>query len=88
MVELELEYLFETGRARAPASVVLRGLSRAVGLVRSAALFGTIIDEAKRLDWTRDPFDRLIVGNAIVDGVELLTADRTILKHAVIARSK
>jgi len=31
--------------------------------------------------WTRDPFDRLIVGLAALAGSALLTKDRTIRKH-------
>jgi acetylornithine deacetylase/succinyl-diaminopimelate desuccinylase-like protein len=31
--------------------------------------------------WTRDPFDRLIVANAMADGATLITADRVILRH-------
>ena len=36
---------------------------------------------AMELSWTRDPFDRLIVANAITDGVRLLTVDENIQKH-------
>jgi PIN domain nuclease of toxin-antitoxin system len=31
--------------------------------------------------WTRDPFDRLIVANAMADGAPLITADETILAN-------
>jgi PIN domain nuclease of toxin-antitoxin system len=31
--------------------------------------------------WTRDPFDRLIVGQAIARGAKLVTKDRLIRRH-------
>jgi PIN domain nuclease of toxin-antitoxin system len=37
------------------------------------------------LPWTRDPFDRLIAAHAIVAGVPLVTADRTILENLPLA---
>ena len=38
-----------------------------------------MVEAARTFAWTRDPFDRLIVANAIADGVKLLTADEIIL---------
>jgi PIN domain nuclease of toxin-antitoxin system len=31
--------------------------------------------------WTRDPFDRLLVGHALARGAPLLTKDRLIRRH-------
>ena len=36
---------------------------------------------AKSLDWTRDPFDRLIVGQARASRLGLITKDRQIRRH-------
>jgi PIN domain nuclease of toxin-antitoxin system len=38
------------------------------------------------LNWTRDPFDRLIVGDAIGANSQLLTKDSTILAHCTLAK--
>ena len=43
----------------------------------SAALF----EAATALPWTRDPFDRLIVGHALMRGWKLATADARIHAH-------
>lgn len=78
MVELELEYLAEVGRLATTPAEVLGGLSPALGLDVSSASFARVVEAAKSLTWTRDPFDRLIAANAITDGAALLTLDRTI----------
>ena len=81
MVQLELQALFEIGRTRDAGAVVLSGLAERVGLRISGESFVNIIHHAASLTWTRDPFDRVIVGNAIAEGVRLLTVDGNIQKH-------
>jgi PIN domain nuclease of toxin-antitoxin system len=44
-----------------------------------------LVEAATKLDWTRDPFDRMISAQAIVAGAPLLTADRTILANLPLA---
>jgi PIN domain nuclease of toxin-antitoxin system len=79
MVELELQYLYETERVTEPASVVMQDLERRIGLEVVDASFQDIVERAMTLSWTRDPFDRLIAAHSALDGVPLLTADETIL---------
>jgi PIN domain nuclease of toxin-antitoxin system len=86
MVELELEYLFEIGRANVRSHVVIDDLSGRLGLGKSRAPFSSIVAHARGLSWTRDPFDRIIVANAMADEATLLTRDRTILDHYAAAR--
>lgn len=81
MVVLELQYLFETGRTTEPAAAVMRRLRTDVGLEASSAPFPAVIAAASGLDWTRDPFDRIIAGQAIADDVPLVTADRHLHEH-------
>jgi PIN domain nuclease of toxin-antitoxin system len=81
MVVLELETLHEAGKLRNHPDQVIGTLERHIGLSRSSAPFVAVVDAARTFGWTRDPFDRLIVANAIADGVRLLTADETILRH-------
>jgi PIN domain nuclease of toxin-antitoxin system len=86
MVELELEYLFEIGRANVRSQLVVDDLAGRIGLGKSGAPFASIILQARDLSWTRDPFDRIIVATAMVDEATLLTRDRTILDHYSGAR--
>jgi PIN domain nuclease of toxin-antitoxin system len=51
------------------------------GPLVSDAAFVRIVEIARGFAWTRDPFDRLIVANAIAGGARLITADATILEH-------
>ena len=81
MAVLELQYLFEIGRTREPARVVVKYLERRIGLEISAAPFCDVIGVAAEFGWTRDPFDRIIAATAKIDGAALLTADTEMLKH-------
>jgi PIN domain nuclease of toxin-antitoxin system len=80
-VLLELQYLFEIKRLAEPASLVLADLEQRLGLKVSDTPFARVASAALALSWTRDPFDRLIVAQAIVQAAPLVTADRIIRKH-------
>lgn len=81
IVELELEILFEVGKATQPAAKVLLALRPLLDLEISACRFGDVASVARSFAWTRDPFDRLIVANAMADGAKLITADAVILEN-------
>ncbi len=81
MVILELQLLFEIGRAKAPAAKVVEVLSKEVGLSVCRLSFAQVIESALELTWTRDPFDRLIVAHASASNAPLITKDETILRH-------
>ena len=78
MVTLELEYLHEIGRMTASGATVVADLVARIGLGVSTTALCDVVARALDLRWTRDPFDRLIVANAMTDGVSLLTRDATI----------
>ena len=83
MVRLELQYLFEIGRVGRPAGTVVDSLSAALGLTLCSASFAAVVHGAEGLDWTRDPFDRLIVAQAALHEAPLVTKHRTL--HAAYA---
>lgn len=85
IVELELAYLHEIGRTTQPPEVVVPELRDSVGLTVSDAPFRSVAAAAVSLLWTRDPFDRLIVAQAIVEGETLLTKDERIRKNVELA---
>ena len=78
MVLLELEYLHEIGRVTQPSVDVITHLAAQIGLSVSQAPFDAVIASARPLSWTRDPFDRIIVGQSIAEGSPLVTRDETI----------
>ncbi len=75
MVILELSYLQEIGRVKTQPSVMFDYLSDRIGLKISDVPFEQVIASAVQQTWTRDPFDRVIVGHAAVHGRELVTKD-------------
>jgi PIN domain nuclease of toxin-antitoxin system len=85
MARLELQYLREIGRLRDSAVEIFDALMAAIGLRLSDAPFFAVTREAERQTWTRDPFDRIIVAQAVLDGATLLTKDATI--QAAYARA-
>jgi PIN domain nuclease of toxin-antitoxin system len=81
MVELELTYLHEIGRINCPAQRILDTLRRDIGLETCKQPFASVVGASLPLDWTRDPFDRLIVAQASHWPSPLLTADQAIHQH-------
>lgn len=81
MVELELTYLHEISRVNCPALNILDSLRRDIGLETCKQPFAAVVGAALALDWTRDPFDRLIVAQAAHRSSPLLTADQNIREH-------
>ena len=80
-VVLELEFLREIKRLTIRPEKLLHHLEREIGLEILDEGFAKIVESAKSLDWTRDPFDRLIVGQARASRLGLITKDRQIHRH-------
>jgi PIN domain nuclease of toxin-antitoxin system len=78
---LELELLHEIGRTRHPASAVVALLESEIGLRVCGLPCRSVVTQALKESWTRDPFDRLIVANAKAAGAPLVTKDERIRKH-------
>jgi len=85
IVELELTYLYEVGRVTEPAEAPLSALCKTIGLQTADVALAALVEAAAKLDWTRDPFDRMISAQAIVADAPLITADRTILANLPLA---
>jgi PIN domain nuclease of toxin-antitoxin system len=81
VVELELEYLFEIQRTVRPGREVVETLGREIGLKVCDLPFPEVIDAALAQSWTRDPFDRILVGQAAMRQAALLTKDDRIRQH-------
>jgi PIN domain nuclease of toxin-antitoxin system len=85
VVELELQLLHEIGRILKGPDAVLHALGREIGLQVTTTEYRSVVTTARALEWTRDPFDRLIVADAILAGAKLVTKDRLIRKHCATA---
>jgi len=85
MVQLELTYLHEIDRLRVGGADIIADLARRIGLQLSDAPLDALVETAAALTWTRDPFDRLIVADALVAGTALVTKDRAIHDRTAVA---
>ena len=81
IVMLELQYLYDIGRAKAPAPRVLETLAKDIGLSLCSLPFSAVVEQALRQTWVRDPFDRMIVAQASANEAPLITKDEKIRRH-------
>lgn len=80
-VSLELQYLYEVGRIKVPGKTVIDELVPKLEMIVSDPPAALICAVAATLDWTQDPFDRLISAQAAATDIPLITKDRTIRKQ-------
>lgn len=82
MVFLEFDYMFQRKRIANDARSVLATLTAAFGVSLCPLPFESVVLEALGIDWTNDPFDRIIVAQAIAgQNAKLITRDRLIRQH-------
>ncbi|MDQ6706368.1 MAG: PIN domain-containing protein, partial [Acidobacteriota bacterium] len=82
MVVLELEYLFELRRILLRPQDLLFKLEAQIGVTVCDFPFPAIVAAAIGENWTRDPFDRLIVAHAKANSqAALLSSDQVIRKN-------
>jgi len=82
MVLIELEYLYEIGRLTLPGKDILRKLEHELGLHLCDLPFADVARAALDEKWTRDPFDRIIVAQARLNGLApLISSDEEIATH-------
>lgn len=81
-VELELAFLYEIRRIKVNSDEILNRLRQAIDLQPCPLPFSEVILASKSLSWTRDVFDRLIVGHAVANGqAPLITFDSVVHEH-------
>lgn len=78
---LELEYLHETGDITVHGQEIVDYLARTIELETDAVSFLPIAEQAVRLQWTSDPFDRLLTVQAMFHSADFMTRDRTIIAN-------
>ena len=84
---LELQFLTEVGRLEVRQPDFTRAVSRDPRFVVDEAPLVGLIEKALPLEWTRDPFDRLIAAHSTLRRVSLCTLDRKMLaEHTFIVQ--
>jgi PIN domain nuclease of toxin-antitoxin system len=81
LVILELEYLFEINRITVHGQEIIDYLMDKINLQVCEQSMLKVVQKAADLKWTRDPFDRIIVAQALVNEAGLLTKDKNILNN-------
>lgn len=82
MVLLEFQYLRERKRIRVDAGELFAYLNATFGIALCTFPFPAMAQEALSVDWTSDPFDRIIVAQARSNRASsLITADAHIRRH-------
>jgi PIN domain nuclease of toxin-antitoxin system len=84
-VRLELQYQYEVKKISVPAQAIVDELVPRLEMVLADPPSAQICQAAVALDWTRDPFDRLISAQAVSSGATLVTKDRVIRSHPPLA---
>lgn len=81
IVDLELSYLHEKGKLLMSSAEILSCVEVMLGCIRRDDSLPELINEANKLVWTRDPFDRLITAQASLLNLPLITKDKLVRKH-------
>jgi PIN domain nuclease of toxin-antitoxin system len=86
MVLLEFDYLFQRRRITVGARALFATLNASFGVNLCDFPFSGVANTALDIQWTNDPFDRLIVAHAQANNTSvLITRDRVIRKNYAAA---
>ncbi|WP_231865534.1 MULTISPECIES: type II toxin-antitoxin system VapC family toxin [Nostocaceae] len=86
IVRLELQYLYEIKRITHQPDTIIAELSEQIELQICNKSFNQIISMSLAINWTRDPFDRIITANAQIGNNILLSKDGNILNNYTCAK--
>ncbi len=81
IVILEIDLLREIGRVYQPGEQMVQDLGKRIGLELSDTPLAEVVAAASTQSWTKDPFDRIIVGEASLRSASLVTKDTLIHDH-------
>ncbi|NCD35138.1 MAG: hypothetical protein EOL87_17200 [Spartobacteria bacterium] len=73
--------MYEIGRIKVHSTEITEYLATVVDLEVCKLPFYQVVLESMHIDWTRDPFDRLIVAQSIARDAKLMTKDQVITAH-------
>ncbi len=81
LVMLEIHYMNEIGRVNPKSKEIISHLTEVCGLSICRKKYEDVCFKAMTLDFTRDPFDRLITAQAALNENLILTKDKTIQQN-------
>lgn len=80
MVRFELMMLFEKNKIESPLKI-LSSLKKDFYFAEDSIDFGNLITTAMSINFTRDPFDRMIVAHSKIRNCKLISKDKMILDN-------
>lgn len=78
---LEMRFLAEIGRLEMEDRRFVEALGHDPRFVVDEVPLVTLVRQALPLDWTRDPFDRLLAAHSLARRTPLCTLDRRLRRH-------
>lgn len=78
---LEIRFLGEVGRLEVQSDAFVAALKEDPRFVIDEVGLLTLVEKALPLEWTRDPFDRLLAAHSEARRTPLCSLDRTIRRH-------
>jgi PIN domain nuclease of toxin-antitoxin system len=78
---LEIRFLHEIGRLTVDHEALASALAADPRFVIDDVSLSILIDAAMTVDWTRDPFDRLLAAHSQARRLEFCSADRAVQAH-------
>ncbi len=81
IVQLEIQYLKEIGRINCSSKEIIEDLQIKIDLKVDDLPFETVVKKATEINWTRDPFDRIIAASSLARSYPLITKDSILLQH-------
>lgn len=78
---LEIQFLAEVGRLRVRNPDFTNAVMDDTRFIVDDIPLATLVRHGLRLDWTRDPFDRLLAAHSLARRIPFCTTDRGIRSH-------
>jgi len=78
---LEIQFLSEVGRVEVQGPEFYEVLRADPRFVIDEVALVPLVTKAISLEWTRDPFDRLLTAHSLARRVPLCTLDRSVRQH-------
>ncbi len=78
---LEIQFLHEIGRLEVDHEALTAALATDPRFVIDDLSLSIVIDAALSVEWTRDPFDRLLVAHSLARRLEFCSVDRNVLAN-------
>ncbi len=80
-VKLELQKLYEQEHILIKPKKIIDTLKKEIDLRESNVPLNELVEEAAKIEWTDDFFDRFLVAEAKLKKTELITADEYIIEN-------